>query len=230
MGIFEVICGLMVLIFGFVIGMFSGAFFAQNNAPEVIHINELLALGFTILGGAGGFFATAIALFVWAKWKYQQRNIKLYDSKVSILTQLHILMIQTGNMAVMRANPSDSEANSIRESLVETLSKLHVELTIYEMLTTKLSVRESIDLHNLKHLPEIAVGILDLNTWPKKDTIDVLYVSSTTEWKYDRAKEFIHALPYDPVGVGLRKIKLSHLKDELDNILDVSTKKLCIQL
>jgi hypothetical protein len=220
----------MALTFGFVIGMFSGAIFAPETAPDIISANDLLSLGFTILGGSGGFFATAIAMLAWFKWKSQQRNIKLYDTKVTILTQLHTLAIQTGNMAVMRANPSNREINSVRESLIETLSKLHVELTVYKTIAKKLSVKEPLDTNELAHLSEIGAGILGLNLWPEKDTIDFLYISGTTEWQYPRAKEFIDSLHYEPIGVGIKIIKISDIKAGIDTVLNSSTEKLCAQL
>ncbi|MEL4285810.1 hypothetical protein AAEI02_13340 [Shewanella xiamenensis] len=228
--ILDIISILMALTFGFCIGMIYGSFFPSNNMSSTININNQFSLVFTILGGTGGFLATVIALFVWSEWKNQQRHIKLYDLKISILTILHTIMLQTVNMAVMRANPSNGEVNSVRESLVQSLSKLHVELTVYEALVNRLSIKDPINLYEIKYLPEISSEILNLNTWPKTDTVDKLYISSTTYWQYERAKEFIYSLPFEMTGSDIRIIKISSIKSELKNILEASTKQLCKQL
>ncbi|MCD9481590.1 hypothetical protein [Photobacterium phosphoreum] len=217
-----------VLIIGFSIGMCIGTIYELVPAKAELTIAELTSLFFTILGGAGGIVGSVIALYAWGKWKSQYRKTQHYEAKVNILRLLSVLDLQAANMVTMRANPSDFAFDASKAAIIKTLGELSTEFILIKSISMHLSSKEKLDMDELKKLPEISADILNLKLWPHNmfDTVDYLSISSRTNWRYERAKEWFYSLPNTPKGEGLRDIKVSTINTELEKLLEESTKKL----
>lgn len=228
---YKLVLCFLALSIGFALGVCIGAISDISPAKGTITVVELTSLVFTILGGASGIAATGIALYAWRKWKSQSRNNQYYDAKINALRLLNVLELQTANMVTMRANPSSDSFEVVRSELISTLARLNIEIVLIEKVATKLPSKEQLDLSELRKLPEVSADVLNLKIWPDKiDTVDYISISSLTNWRYERAKNWFDSLEYQPKGVGLREIKVSIINENLSKLLKKSTKKLVASL
>ncbi|MEZ9241330.1 hypothetical protein AB4116_17390 [Vibrio splendidus] len=228
---YKLVLCFLVLSIGFALGVCIGAIYEVSPSKGTITVVELTSLVFTILGGASGIAATGIALYAWSKWKSQSRNNQHYDAKINELRLLNVLELQTANMVTMRANPSSDNFSVIKCELISTLARLNIEMALIEKVATKLPRKEHLDLNELRKLPEVSADVLNLKVWPDKiDTVDYISISSLTNWRYERAKNWFESLEHTPKGVGLREIKVSIINEHLSKLLKESTEELVASL
>ncbi|MEL0630566.1 hypothetical protein [Psychromonas aquatilis] len=224
---FKLLLVLLFLAIGFACGVGVGAIYELKPAKGTLTTSELTSLIFTILGGAGGIIATAIALYAWDQWKSQHRKAQHYEAKINALRLLNIIELQAINMIVMQANPSHERFSITRSELIDTLGKLNLEVMLIKNFSVHLSAEEQLDMDKLRLLPEISADILNLKLWPKEiDTVDYLSISSFTNWRYENSKSWFYSLPHVPKGVGLKEIKVSVINEGIKSILKDSTKQL----
>jgi len=175
---------LLFLTIGFACGVGVGSIYELKPAKGTLTTAELTSLVFTILGGAGGIIATAIALYAWDQWKSQHRKALHYEAKISALRLLNILELQASNMITMQANPSHERFSITQSELIDTLGKLNLEVMLIKNISVHLPAEEQLDMDKLRLLPEISADILNLKLWPKEiDTVDYLSISSLTNWQ-----------------------------------------------
>jgi len=224
---YKLLLVLLFLAIGFACGVGVGAIYELKPAKGTLTTAELTSLIFTILGGAGGIIATAIALYAWDQWKSQHRKAQHYEAKMHVLRLLNILELQASNMITMRANPSHDKFSITRSELIDTLGKLNLEVMLMKYISIHLPAEEQLDMDKLRLLPEISADILNLKLWSKeKDTVDYLSISSLTNWRYENSKTWFYSLPHVPKGVGLKEVKVSAINEGIKSILKDSTEQL----
>ncbi|HDY8048674.1 TPA: hypothetical protein RQK85_004327 [Vibrio vulnificus] len=223
----DILLSALILLIGFVIGVWTGVFIEPSTATGEMTVSELLSLSFTILGGGAGFIATIFALFVYNKWRSQQRNETSYATKVSLMKRVCTIEVLAGNMLVARANPSISDVKGQAKDLVEVMSDIAVESDILATLCPE----EDNLTKQARFLGEISAEILNLRLFPEGDHIDKIYIASTHEWSNEHVKGFFDAVEFESWGeLGGRCYLLSSLKMKLEEVANEAKGNLRLHL
>ena len=211
----DIILSALILLIGFVVGIWTGALIEPSSAIGEMTIPELLSLSFTVLGGGAGFLATIFAFFIYKQWRSQQRNETSYATKVSLMKRVSTIEVLAGNMLVARANPSISDVDAQMKVLVEVMSDIAVES---EILVTLHPEEENL-IKPARFLGDVSAEILNLRLFPRGDHIDKIYLSSEQDWSNEHVKGFFDAVEYTAWGdLGGRCYLLSSLKAKISEV------------
>lgn len=223
----DILLSALILLLGFVVGIWVGVFIEPSPGTGEMTISELLSLSFTILGGGAGFIATMFALFVYRKWRSQQRNETSYATKVSLMKRVCTIEVLAGNMLVARANPSISDVEGQTKDLVDVMSDVAVESDILAILCPE---EDNLTKH-ARFLGEVSAEILNLRLWPEGDHIDKIYIAYNHEWSTENVKDFFDAVEFQSWGeLGGRCYLLASLKMKLKEVANEAKANLRLQL
>lgn len=215
---------LFLLILGFVSGMWASFFVNSVQVYGAMTILDLLSLTFTILGGGAGFIATGFALFVYKQWLVQQRNSTIYNTKISLLTNICKINIYAANMLSARANPNIMNVNEHRVNLISSMSGISIGTDVLKLLDSNL---ESL-AENIMKINHISLEVLKVKLWKdESDHMDSIYISSLHKWTNDFVSVFFDNIKYEPIGSAeIRHYQLSDINVEVEKL----TKELMAEL